>query len=272
MTAQQPILLEADGMTAQACRHGGHVTQATLAGQPLLFLATHGIAPGMPIRGGVPVIFPWFGDDPERRGRPAHGFARRRAWRRLDAGLDPAAIEFELSDDLQTLALWPHHFGLRLRAQLRGGLQIELRVENRGTTPMRCEPTLHTYLAVGDIAQTAVFGLRGARYHDKVRGGEHLEQADAVRFAGEVDRTYFGTDGDCAIVDRALQRTLRVSKSGSRSTVIWNPGAARAAQFRDLTGDEWRRFVCVESGNIGPDAIDLAPGATHTMTVWIGVR
>ena len=34
-------------------------------------------APGQPIRGGVPVIFPWFG---AREGEPMHGFARLSDW------------------------------------------------------------------------------------------------------------------------------------------------------------------------------------------------
>ena len=32
--------------------------------------------PGVPVRGGVPVIFPWFGSGVDGARRPAHGYAR----------------------------------------------------------------------------------------------------------------------------------------------------------------------------------------------------
>lgn len=271
MPALEPIALRTVASEGEAYAHGGHVTRFAAHGQPILFLSSATkFTPGEPIRGGVPVIFPWFGDDPERRGRPAHGFARRRAWRRLDGGTDPAYVAFELTDDLQTLALWPHRFGLVLTARLGSKLEVSLRVENRGREPFSCETALHTYLTVGDIGQAAVEGLQGARFTDKAFGGDHLDREPTVTFPGEVDRTYTGTTTTCRVIDRALRRTLTVAKEGSHSTVVWNPGAAKAARFRDLGAGEWQRLVCVESGNIGPDALHLAPGASHTMRVWVG--
>jgi glucose-6-phosphate 1-epimerase len=271
MSALEPIVLRAGASEGEAYAHGGHVTRYAADGPPVLFLSSATkFALGEPIRGGVPVIFPWFGDDPERRGRPAHGFARRRAWRRLDGGHDPAYVAFELTDDLQTLALWPHRFGLVLAARLGNKLEVSLRVENRGAATFTCETALHTYLTVGDIAQTAVAGLQGAHFQDKAFGGDHVDHRPTVTFTGEVDRTYTGTTTPCRVLDRARGRTLTVAKDGSRSTVVWNPGPAKAARFRDLGAGEWQRLVCVESGNIGPDALQLAPGASHTMRVWIG--
>src|SRR5439155_14313226 len=61
--------------------HGAHITHYQPEGQePVLYLsATSFFADGKPIRGGVPVIFPWFGP---RENEPAamHGFVRARAW------------------------------------------------------------------------------------------------------------------------------------------------------------------------------------------------
>jgi hypothetical protein len=36
--------------------------------------------PGKAIKGGVPICWPWFGPDPQGKGRPAHGFARTSEW------------------------------------------------------------------------------------------------------------------------------------------------------------------------------------------------
>ena len=50
---------------------------------------------------------------------------------------------------------------------------------------------LHTYLRVADVRDAAVEGLRGVRYRDSAAGGaRRVEEADAVRVAGEVDRVY----------------------------------------------------------------------------------
>jgi glucose-6-phosphate 1-epimerase len=60
--------------------HGAHVTHHCPAGQrPLLFLSERSrFAAGKPIRGGVPVIFPWFGARVDHSEAPDHGFARTR--------------------------------------------------------------------------------------------------------------------------------------------------------------------------------------------------
>src|SRR6266568_3055263 len=64
--------------SAHVYLHGAHVTDFRPAGgSPLLFMSRHShFAPGKPIRGGVPVIFPWFGPHPSRPDFPAHGIAR----------------------------------------------------------------------------------------------------------------------------------------------------------------------------------------------------
>jgi len=62
--------------------HGAHVTHYRPAGQrPLLFLSERSrFATGKAIRGGVPVIFPWFGARAGHSEAPDHGFARTREW------------------------------------------------------------------------------------------------------------------------------------------------------------------------------------------------
>src|SRR5271166_595595 len=61
---------------------GAHVTHWTPRGQrPVLFVSPKSLfAPGKAIRGGVPIIFPWFGARSDGKAGPAHGFARSMAW------------------------------------------------------------------------------------------------------------------------------------------------------------------------------------------------
>ena len=61
--------------TAEIYLHGAHVAGFQKNGEPpLIFMSAKSyFANGKPIRGGVPICFPWFGN---RDGEPAHGFAR----------------------------------------------------------------------------------------------------------------------------------------------------------------------------------------------------
>src|ERR1043166_3574796 len=65
--------------TAGIYLQGAHVTHFKKKNEPpLLFLSQCSrFAENEPIRGGVPVIFPWFGP---REGLPQHGFARLKLW------------------------------------------------------------------------------------------------------------------------------------------------------------------------------------------------
>src|ERR1035441_405056 len=74
--------------TAEIYPHGAHVTHFQKRGEPpLLFLSRQSwFAPGKPIRGGVPICFPWFGN---REGEPSHGFARVTEWQLVQSAAVP---------------------------------------------------------------------------------------------------------------------------------------------------------------------------------------
>src|ERR1700691_2930891 len=61
---------------------GAHLTHWQPAGEEsVLFLSgKSAFQKGKAIRGGVPVIFPWFGDRHDGQPGPAHGFARTAEW------------------------------------------------------------------------------------------------------------------------------------------------------------------------------------------------
>ena len=122
-------------------------------------------AKGKPVRGGVPLVFPWFGDHPTDKKMPAHGFARSLEWQMAEANAGPRVV-LTTQDDATTRALWPHSFALRFAIDLRAGLRMELQIQNTGNAPFRCEEALHTYFAVGDVQQASVHGLEGVPFTD----------------------------------------------------------------------------------------------------------
>ena len=62
-----------------------------------------------------------------------------------------------------------------------------------------------------------------------------------------------------------LGRRFIVDKTGSATTVVWNPWSEKAARMTDLGADQWRSMLCVEAANAMDDAVKLGPGERHAM-------
>ena len=263
---------------AELYLQGAHLTQWQPHGAaPVLFLSPRAsYAPGQAIRGGVPLIFPWFGAHASNPQAPMHGFARSHPWRLVSSGpgADGAVVlELALDDDQATRALWPAPFTLRYRVTVSETLTLALEVVNASPAPFTFEAALHTYLAVGDVEAVSVKGLEDTAYIDKVDAFTRKRQGpEPLRFGGETDRVFLGTRARCVVDDRALRRRLIVDKAGSATTVVWNPGATKSRDIADLEPDGWRRMLCVETANAADDAVTLAAGARHVMTATIRIE
>jgi glucose-6-phosphate 1-epimerase len=258
---------------AEIYLQGAQVTAyAHPAGAPLLFVSQASrFEAGVPIRGGVPLVFPWFGRKADDAEAPQHGPARRLPWRLEEAtttATDVVELTFALTE--VSVARWPDGAALRYRVGIGAALALTLEVENRGRAPFRFEEALHTYLAVDDVEHIHVTGLEGATYLDETQGfARQRDAAGPLVVRGETDRVYDDTPATCVVWDPGAHRRVEISKTGSDATIVWNPGAARARALPDLGDEEWRQFVCVESGNVGPGAVTIAPGARHSLTVRI---
>lgn len=252
---------------AEVYLHGAHVTGFQKRDEsPLLFVShVSRFETGSPIRGGIPVILPWFG---ARENRPMHGFARTRPWTLLGTALLPdkrVRLELELPPDPTG-----DFAQLEVRYRITVGAQLHLALEllNRSERRMELEDCLHTYFQVGDVKRIHVRGLKGVTYLDKVDNfSRKVETEDTITVQGEVDRVYLNTPDTVLIEDSALGRCISVSKKGANSTVVWNPWIAKAAQLPDFGDDEYLEMVCVESGNVSDDRLSLAPGETSVMEV-----
>jgi glucose-6-phosphate 1-epimerase len=263
---------------AEISLQGAHVTRWQPHGaEPVLFLSRRAVyAPGRAIRGGVPLVFPWFGPHASDPRAPMHGFARTRAWRLLrhSANRDGSVlIELGLEDDDATRALWPYGFDLRYRVTVGETLTLSLEVANTSPDAFTFETALHTYLAVRDVEAVSIGGLENTPYIDKVDAMARKRHGlDALRLTGETDRVFVGTTARCVVADPALGRRLVVDKAGSATTVVWNPWATKAAAIADLEPEDWRRMVCVETANAADDALTLAPGGRHLTSATLSLQ
>ncbi|MDO5737292.1 MAG: D-hexose-6-phosphate mutarotase [Propionibacteriaceae bacterium] len=255
--------------------HGAHVWAWQPSGEkPVLWMSAKSMyEPGQAVRGGVPVIFPWFGAGPLGVLKPAHGFGRTNTWTR--AGVDDSidadgrlVVEYELDQtEIGPQADFPYAFLANVRVVFTPGyLQVELTVTNRDDVSFTFENALHTYIAVGEVARVSVEGLEGADYLDRAAGAPTLEcvQDAPVTITAETDRLYMHT-GAVVLDDPVWGRRLEISKEGSANTVVWNPWVAKSAAMPDFGDDEWGGMLCIEAVNALDEAITLAPGDTHVM-------
>jgi D-hexose-6-phosphate mutarotase len=254
---------------AEIYLHGAHVTRFQKKEEaPLLFVSQLSrFAEGVPIRGGIPVIFPWFG---AREGQSAHGFARVVTWElrevsQLSTG--EVTLHFVLPDvpAAALLGKFSCDYWVTVGQTLAAKMQIGNLSEDQ---ELHFEDCLHAYFHVGDIAAVSITGLKGADYLDKTEN--HLrktERAERIKITRETDRVYLDTGGPVEIHDSKLGRRVRIEKSGSLSTIIWNPWADKAEEMPDFGGEEFHQMVCVESGNVADNRLTLPAGKSCTLQV-----
>ena len=257
---------------------GAHVAHFQPRGEkPVLWMSAESrFEAGKPIRGGVPICFPWFGPKAGAPDAPLHGFARILPWsiaavtRESDGSL---RATLDLTSDAAARGGFPHELALSLTVRVGRSLRLELAVRNTDAAPRAFEAALHSYFAVSDVRQVHLLGLEGTAFVDKTAAMARKPGDNSpITLAAETDRVYLGATGTVTIEDPGWRRRIVVGKSGSSTTVVWNPWIAKAKAMPDFGDEEWSGMVCVETANAMDDAVTLAPGTTHVMTATLEVQ
>lgn len=257
--------------------YGGQLLsfQPQNAVQNLMFVSDNAYyQTGKAIKGGTPVCWPWFGPDPTGEGRPSHGFARNRLWQVSGAealSTGETKIILRLNDSEDTRKLWPYAFELVLEITVGESLNLTLISHNLGDRPFELTQALHTYFSVGDIAQTTILGLDGTTYIDKVDEQQVKSQSGPLAIAAEVDRIYQSVPNELVIEDQAFNRRIRITSSGNRTAVVWNPWVELSAKSGDLTDDAYTQFVCVETTNAADDIVTVPVSGEHRLAVTYAI-
>ncbi|HEX8463031.1 MAG TPA: D-hexose-6-phosphate mutarotase [Abditibacterium sp.] len=227
--------------------------------------------PKREIYGGIPVIFPWFGDVETQPDAPKHGLARQAIWKLENASEDESKVTLSLNwDDLEAqgidTTLWPYDFIARMTFSFGDSLGLRFEVTNESAETCRFECALHAYFAVENLDEVRVEGLENQPFRSGERGGKET-QIGAIRFGEPTTQFFDSSGGAVQIVD--ANRTLHITpRDGWNSTIVWNPGAA----MKDLTDEDARQFICVEAGAIKESQITLAPGQTYALEININIQ
>jgi glucose-6-phosphate 1-epimerase len=247
------VLRSTDGASAEVYLHGAHVTswRPAPSGDERLFLSARSdFRVGAAIRGGIPVIFPQFAAEGPL---PKHGFARTTAWtlrdRQHDADGSAVAV-LTLASSPSTQVIWPHSFLATVTVRVHGPkLSVELGVENTGTDAFSFTAALHTYLSVHDVSQATLLGLGGTRYRESVAPTVlKVDEEEELCIVGELDRVY--VDAPRRLTLQEPDRELSIDAAGFNDVVVWNPGALRAAELKDMEPGGEQHMLCVEAAAV----------------------
>ena len=264
---------------AEVYLHGAHVTawQPTGADPVIWVSADSQFHPDKPIRGGVPICFPWFAAHATDASAPMHGFARLRDW--TLGGVEDrdgeVHVTFRLTDDdTSRRSAWPHPFTADYRITFGDRLALALDVANTGDAAADLRGRA-SHLLRGEGHST---GRRhGARGHGVSRQGRRLSDASAraTRRSASPARPTASTSRPRApapSTTRGLRRRIEIAKTGSQSTIVWNPWIDKARAMPDFGDDEWPSMLCIETANVRDAAVRLEPGSHHTMTAVVAIR
>jgi glucose-6-phosphate 1-epimerase len=202
-----------------------------------------------PIRGGVPVCWPWFGPvaaefNPAAQKLPNHGVVRTELWQLVQQSVTDTAVSIELRIEAKTLPYSNAPSYLSLTLQLtEAALTLTLK-SDQGLQ----QAALHSYFTVDSVHQVSVSTLSGD-YLDKVKAGERFVQHQPeLKFTAEVDRVYLDTAGELTL--KQEKNDVQITQQGHDASVLWNPWTEKAAALKDLPDLAYLDFVCVETARL----------------------
>ncbi|TDL28444.1 galactose mutarotase-like protein [Rickenella mellea] len=244
------------------------------AGGPVerLFVSSKSALDGTkPVRGGIPIVFPFFGPPTKEQhaGLPQHGFARSSWW-----SWDKCTILDKDSGVSVRLTFQPAvsvtHDSVRLtyvvtltEHQLSTNLHVENTSESDQAKAIEFQALLHNYIAA-PASEATVVGLKGLQYTDKTDGAfpRKLETRDNVDVLNYTDYVY--EDGPREYIVEWAKQGIKVKAIGLKDVVVWNPSIEAGKKMGDMEEGGWEKYICVEPGYVVGWA-SVEPGQT-----WMG--
>ncbi|ESS66807.1 aldose 1-epimerase [Methyloglobulus morosus KoM1] len=260
------IHIQNQSASALISLYGGQILSFKPADEKddMLFLSKKAIYnDGEAIRGGIPVCWPWFGPDPKGLQRPNHGFVRNNLWTVTATTTTDTETKISLrfTENHKKEKTWKQPFTLTLEFSIASTLSIKLITENTGEQPFSITQAFHTYFNVGDINRVQVLGLEGCAYFDKLDQGKKKMQTGIVMIGEEVDRIYEDIRNHLTLNDPTNNRRIEIVSENCRTGVVWNPWQKAII---DLDAQDYQRFVCVETGNIAFDLVQVPPSGKNS--------
>lgn len=262
----QFLYIENESAKCKLSLFGGHVmsfipkkdNRDRLWLSPLAFLNGE-----RPIRGGIPLCWPWFSDDhgKEKGELPSHGFLRTQKWEIASSDCDGKSTRVSLKPGTTKGKGFSFECDVFLHLNIAEELTVELETINKGEAPFKLNCALHTYFAVSNIKAVQLIGLSGD-YKDKLDDWAVKPTPEPYIFSEETDRIHLSAPESLTIKEEENE-LIHIQSLNHDSIVVWNPWQG-AASISDMDAFGYRQMLCVETAVT--QGLSLKPGQSHKLT------
>lgn len=264
------LQLQHRGATAIVSLYGGQILSYKAAPhREILWLSEQADwHDNKPIRGGIPVCWPWFGPAPDTfashsdTALPNHGLVRTRLWQLLNQSVADNAVSITLGINVNDIPGVSQPVNLSLTVTLTDTLAVSLQCDSA----ILQQAALHSYFATDNISTTTVSGL-GQTYQDKLSNTLCTDADTVLCIAEEVDRVYQQPEAQLCI--KSAQSNLHIEQRGTDATIAWNPWQDKSRRTVDMPDDSYQHFICVESARLQlstPAALALSQQFSQTLS------
>ena len=226
-----------------------------------LWLSKNALLDGKhPIRGGIPICWPWFGAHATNAELSSHGYVRNQNWHIVDCQDSEQCTKISLRPSITTGLGFDGQAQLTMIITVGAELRIQLVTENTGDSAFNYTGALHTYFHVDDINDCELTGLTG-EYLDKLQDFKRFDTPTPYRFNQETDRVHLATPKELAITSG--NHLTHIESAGHDSIVVWNPWSEKSVSMQDMEDDGFQKMLCVETAVT--QGQQVLPGQSHTL-------
>ncbi|CAM3809924.1 D-hexose-6-phosphate mutarotase [Rheinheimera salexigens] len=222
-----------------------------------------------PIRGGIPICWPWFGPiAPQLMPQPQnsqqlelqpqftnHGLVRNRLWQLEQQHCEQSGAQIQLSISVNDLPYYPGTIKLFLTITLNDTLRIRLNCDE----DILQQAALHSYFKIRKLEQCKISPLP-SQYQDSLSQQLVNTSSNTLQIDQEVDRIYHHTEPDIQL--QKDRHSILISQEDHDATVVWNPWQEKCALLKDAKPRDYLNFVCIETARLALVAKPLALSQT----------
>lgn len=260
---------------------GGHLLsyRPSEDGRERLWVSPDSLKDGSkPIRGGIPICWPWFGNDAPKHvsdyatnntmPAPSHGFARTQKWILDNIEINQEYVQVSLSAAKLGQYGFSLDFEVSLSIKFGKKCSIQLNTHNKSSKATQFGCALHSYFAVKSINCASIVGVNES-YKDKTQNFAQFDCPKPYLISTETDRVHKKSDmnAEQSISIVTEEDETRIVNQGNNAVVIWNPWKEQAEKLVDMEQSQYEKMLCVESAVVEP--ITLNPMQTHCLSQTI---
>lgn len=232
-------------------------------GRERLWVSPHADLTGAkPIRGGIPLCWPWFGPDNPFNDEtlPSHGFLRTQMWHVESEHETDDATVVTLKPSSTKLSVFSFELDVSLTIRVGNTLSVALNTENNDKQAVKINAALHSYFSIEKVALAEIVGIDG-QYKDKLDNWAVKDTPAPYQISSETDRVHLCTNNETSI--KTQNYTTTMCHSGHDSLVVWNPWTG-AASMHDMDAFGYKNMLCIETALT--QWLVLKSGESHTLT------